>query len=373
MVALDSEHPNPFLVHRGAVIEGPFTPAELVAALRRVIPAHAMLRTRWIESEGALRLRDVPTQPEELLIVEDGRDGPAGRAAAADGALQDIAAAFEASEPLCRFHATRVAGELWILHVTAHPVAADDLSLELLLETLRETLEHVPKADCDAHFVRSVPPPVRSGPNGRIPTAGAVQLNTLDRISSGHLRDLCRAAGVTLFHGLVALTSGWLACQNFAESDGSVAIWRPTECVDQTFGRPIHPHFVRFPAAATLSDRFGMVTELCTATVDDAEQASRLRSLAEHPVAAGMTWEVANRGRDSSSRFRFQPWPEAAMLCPFRWNFAFSETGGGEIACRLKFRLLGWNSLQAGDVLRDWKRFVQSARMSGFHGLASSA
>ena len=74
-----------------------------------------------------------------------------------------------------------------------------------------ETLEHGPKADCDAHFVRSVPPPVLSGPNGRIPTAGAVQLNTLGTEYRAAIFVTCaERPASTLFHGLVALTSGWL-------------------------------------------------------------------------------------------------------------------------------------------------------------------
>ncbi|UFZ04085.1 condensation domain-containing protein [Bradyrhizobium ontarionense] len=363
LMALDCEHPNPFLVHRSVVIEGSFTAGGLAAALERMIPECATLRMRWSAQGGTACLIDVPTTPEQLLLAEDLRNAIPVSTAAIDSALQDVSTAFEASEPLWRFRALRIADERWILSIVAHPVASDSLRLEPLLETLRNALEHVPKAARESQFV-SARSSAGPGPVRRIPTAGAVLRDTLEKTSSGHLRDLCQAAGVTLFHGLVALTSDWLTTQAFAEFPGTMAIWRPTETVDQGFGPMIHPHFIDFPSGATLRDRFDAVAELCTASVGDQEQASHLLSLAEHPVAVGITWEISSHPRDGSSIYRFEPWAQAPVLCPFRWNFAFGETSNKEISCRFKFQLSNWDSTQAGDVLRDWKRFVQSARMS---------
>lgn len=255
------------------------------------------------------------------------------------------------------------------MSVTAHPLVAQDFSLDQFLEALVKAQFSLPQPERAVRFAARFMPPTRSvsHPPGAIRIAGALHHEMLDLACSGDVRDLCRDAGVTLFHGIVALTSSWLASRRLIGSNGALAVWRPTGITESCFGRIVHPHPVRFPNDATLRERLKLVVPQCTAAFDESDEPSFLMSLPSREASAGLTWDASTRQPDNGTSGRFQAWDYAPILCPFKLNFAFARNDCRDIACRVKYQLAVYDAAQVAELLIDWKCHVQSAVESGRH------
>jgi amino acid adenylation domain-containing protein len=117
-------------------LRGPFDPAALERAFGQLLDRHEILRTRFVEIEGALR-QVVVTGVQPVLDIVDLPREPDPESAVWDAALAHAREDFDlAAAPLLRARLLRLSGVEHVLLFSMHHIIADGWSLDVLVREL---------------------------------------------------------------------------------------------------------------------------------------------------------------------------------------------------------------------------------------------
>ncbi|XGX15973.1 amino acid adenylation domain-containing protein [Pseudomonas solani] len=123
---------------RAFVIRGPLQPAQLEAALGKVMERHDILRTRFAETDGAPRQQVVPSTAPRLEVQDlSALTADERQAMLARCVEQQAGAAFDLSQaPLLRCMLLRMGSEEHLLLLTLHHIVSDAWSNPILMQDL---------------------------------------------------------------------------------------------------------------------------------------------------------------------------------------------------------------------------------------------